>query len=165
MRERAVEGGKEVEKKRLKEYFTSHEWAPLESLCLCLFHSCRLSSECGSLHESLAGVEERKRELEMETGRLEREMEEERRRCEHVEREGREAAEVADNRAKQQVCHEALFRMLFYFHFLPSCLPLTLPSCLPVDHFSSQVKLSAQQLQQVVEENKTLQERLARVEG
>ena len=110
-------------------------------------------------------MEERKRELEMETGRLEREMEEERRRCEHVEREGREAAEVADNRAKQQVCHEALFRMLFYFHFLPSCLPLTLPSRLPVDHFSSQVKLSAQQLQQVVEENKTLQERLARVEG
>ena len=109
--------------------------------------------------------------MEKETERLEREME--RRWCEHVEREGREAAEVADNRAKQQVCHEALFRMLFYFHFLLSCLPLTLPSCLPltllfcplVDHFSSQVKLSAQQLQQAVEESKTLQERLARVEG
>lgn len=62
-------------------------------------------------------MEERKRELEMETGRLEREMEEERRLCERVEREGREAAEAADNRAKQQVSHEALFRMLSYFHF------------------------------------------------
>ena len=95
---------------------------------VCVSLLCRLSSECGSLHESLAGVEGRKRKLEVETGRLKREVEEKRRWCERVEREGRDAAEAADNRAKQQVCHENLAQNAGHFPFLslpppPSFLP------------------------------------------